>query len=358
MKMIPGLMLTALAVAVASAPVLAQPPVAASAPKIAVAAPTVAVSAPAIATTVASPAIATTIATPAIRTNITAPAVATTITPVAVVTTAPQVAPPPVPPAPPAPPDAPAVAATAPVAPVAAMARQARPPATAPVAPVVAMARQARPPEPPAPPDAEAVQKPPAPPAPPKPAKATQAPQPPPPPDAPVPPGRERIEPDPVNIRFEVTISYQAGTGAPVKRTALLTVANNTGEYFDSGRLRSGNNVPVPTTTLTTKSEDGKETPADKPMVSYQYRSVGLNVDVQRAAVLSGNRVRATLNVEFSGMDEKSQAVGSAPSFPTFSQRIGLYLENGKPVVVAQSSDFVENAERKQTVEVKATILR
>jgi hypothetical protein len=170
-------------------------------------------------------------------------------------------------------------------------------------------------------------------------------------------PGRERIDPDPVNIRFDVTITYQAGTAAPVKRTATLTVANNTGgPGVMGGSLRSGSSIPVATTTLTTKAEDGKETPAAKPLTSYSYRSVGLNVDVQNAGIVQG-KVRATLNVESSGLDEKTTS-SSMPSFPTFSQRMPLYLESGKPVLVAQSSDVVDNVERKQTVEVKATILR
>jgi hypothetical protein len=171
-------------------------------------------------------------------------------------------------------------------------------------------------------------------------------------------PGRERIEVDRVNVRFEVTIGYQAGTAAPVKRTAVITVANNSGSGFSGASLRSGNNVPVPTTLLTTKGDDGKETPAPKPLVSYNYRSVGLNVDVIQAAVVPGNRVRASLTIEFSGVDDKASSAAPAPSFPTFSQRMSLYLDSGKPLVVAQSSDFVDDVERKQTVEVKATILR
>ena len=169
-------------------------------------------------------------------------------------------------------------------------------------------------------------------------------------------PGRERIDPDPVNIRFEVTISYQAAAAAPIKRTAVLTVANNTGggPGFDRASLRSGNNVPVPTTTF----PEAKDSGATRPITSFSYRSVGLNVDVRNAALLPGNRVRATLNVEFSGVDEKTPSTTAAPSFPTFSQSISLYFDNGKPVLVAQSSDVVDNVERKQTVEVKATILR
>ena len=164
-----------------------------------------------------------------------------------------------------------------------------------------------------------------------------------------------------------MTISYQAGTAPPIRRTAALTVANNTGSGFARGSLRSGNNVPVPTTTFAPvaaaapRGEEGREpapTPAPKPMVSYNYRSVGLNVDVNQAAVVPGNKVRAMLNVEFSGVDEKSASTSGAPSFPTFSQSISLYLESGKPVTIAQSSDFVDNVERKQSVEVKATILR
>jgi len=171
-----------------------------------------------------------------------------------------------------------------------------------------------------------------------------------------------------VNIRFEVTISYQAGTAAPIRRTAELTVANNTGGGFPRSSLRSGNNVPVPSTTFVPAPapaparEDSTAAaaaaPVPKPMVSYNYRSVGLNVDVNQAAVVPGNRVRALLQVEFSGVDEKSASTAGAPSFPTFSQSISLYLESGKPVLVAQSSDFVDNVERKQSVEVKATILR
>ena len=95
-----------------------------------------------------------------------------------------------------------------------------------------------------------------------------------------------------------------------------------------------------------------------KPLTSFNYRSVGLNVDVQQAAVIPGNRVRAYLNVEFSGIDEKTASTAGAPSFPTFSQSLSLYLENGKPVLVAESNDFADNVERKQSVEVKATILR
>ncbi len=199
--------------------------------------------------------------------------------------------------------------------------------------------------------------KPPAPPAAPDPATAPQAPEPP-----PAGPGRERVESDPVNVRFDVTVSYQAGTAAPVKRSASIVVSNGSGMALRRGILRSGNSIPVPTTTFTplgaATREDGKEMPAPKPMTAYNYRSVGFNVDVEQAAVLPGNRVRAVINIESSGVDDKAPNATGAPSFPTFSQALPLYLESGKPVMVAQSTEIVDNVERRQTVEVKATILR
>jgi hypothetical protein len=174
-------------------------------------------------------------------------------------------------------------------------------------------------------------------------------------------PGRERGEPDPVNIQFMVTTTIESPESPPAKaskRVAILTVSNGTGNAFRGGVLRAGNNVPVASTSLVTRAEDGKETPAAKPLTSYNYRSVGLNVDVEQATVVAGNRVRASLSVEFSGVDERTGpgASGVPPSFPTFSQRVSLYLESGKPVLVAQSTDLATGVS--QMVEVKATILR
>lgn len=159
------------------------------------------------------------------------------------------------------------------------------------------------------------------------------------------------------NVRVEVTISYQVGNGVPVKRSATLTVADQ-----GSGSLRSGNQVAVPSTTSyapsTTAKGDSAILAPPIPTTSFNYRSVGLNVDA-RNVYIQGNRARLNLSVEFSAIDEKTaDSAGRPPSFPTFSQNLALVLESGKPIIVGQSSDFVDNVERKQSVEVKATILR
>ncbi|HEX7487097.1 MAG TPA: hypothetical protein VF332_13165 [Vicinamibacterales bacterium] len=155
------------------------------------------------------------------------------------------------------------------------------------------------------------------------------------------------------NVRLDVTISYQVGTGAPIRRTAVLTVADQ-----GSGSLRAGNQVSVPSTTLVAAAAkgDGATPPAPTPVTSFNYRSVGMNVDAKRVFI-QGNKAKMDLSIEFSAIDEKADASGR-PTFPTFSQNLSLILENGKPLVVAQTSDYVDNVERKQSVEVRATILR
>ena len=168
------------------------------------------------------------------------------------------------------------------------------------------------------------------------------------------------------NVRVEITISYQVGQGAPVKRSASLVVASQN----DSGSLQSGNQVPVPSTSFVplapAAKSDGSLVPstpaAGSPVTSFSYRSVGLNLDARNVRV-SGNRAKMNLNVEFSAIDEKagdsSRGAGPGyPSFPTFSQNLAVVLENGKPLVIAQTSDIVDNVARKQSVEVTATILK
>ena len=159
------------------------------------------------------------------------------------------------------------------------------------------------------------------------------------------------------NVKVEVTITYQVGNAAPVKRMATLMVADQ-----GRGSLRSGNQVAVPSTTFVPTTQamkpEGSAPAPPSPLTSFTYKSVGLNLDANRVYI-QGNKTRMELSVEFSAIDEKpADGSGRPPSFPTFSQNLTLVLESGKPVIVGQSSDVVDNVERKQTVEVKATILR
>jgi len=166
--------------------------------------------------------------------------------------------------------------------------------------------------------------------------------------------GRDPL-PGAVNVRFDVTISYQVGTQPPVVRTATLTVVEGTDSATRNNSLRAGNQVAVPATRVGSgeKADGGPGVP----VTSYQYRSVGISLDIRNVSVFA-NRVKANFGVEFSAVDEPRAGSALPPSFPTFQQSFSLVLDSGKPVLVAQSSDQVDNVDRVQKVEVKATILR
>jgi hypothetical protein len=166
----------------------------------------------------------------------------------------------------------------------------------------------------------------------------------------------------PLNVKVDVTIADQGGTTPGFKKTMSVTVADRA-----RSSIRSRIDLPVPTTTFTpAASAQDREKPASiNPMVSYNYRSLGLNLDVSEIAI-DGNFVRLRLTIEYSPLDEKpvegdarvAAPPGMPPAIANFQQTLSLILEDGKPLTVAQTSDPIPSRDRRQTVEVKATILR
>ncbi len=162
-------------------------------------------------------------------------------------------------------------------------------------------------------------------------------------------PPAEEQQGQPINIRFEATFSYQVGTGTPLKRSISVAVADQR-----SGSVRSTTQLPVPAPTVYTVAGKGtEETP--KPPLSFTYKPVGLNMDV-RGIRVGGNEIRVHITLDFTSVDEKTAL--NVPAFPSFQQSLDLVLTNGKPLIVAQSSDWVGDVERRQSVEVKATIVK
>ena len=161
-----------------------------------------------------------------------------------------------------------------------------------------------------------------------------------------------------MNVRIEVTITDQTGSGAPTKKTVSLTVSDE-----GTGSVRSGVTVPILSGVFTPTA--GKEGEA-KPATSFSYRDMGLSLDVRNVRI-RGNYVRLRLAVEYNPVDEKMASIegptasllAQAPaSFARFSQTLDLALENGKPLIVASSSDPVPSRNRTASLEVKATILK
>jgi len=155
------------------------------------------------------------------------------------------------------------------------------------------------------------------------------------------------------NVRIEVTITDQTGN-APAIKKAMSLVANR------QGSVRSGVNVPIATTTFGAAGQGGLNT---IPVTSFNYRTMGLSLDVRDVYVSTANgMIRAQLSLEYNPIDEgaeKSAVSATTPaSFSNFSQSFTLELENGKPLLVAQTSDPVPSRNRTLSVEVKATIVK
>ena len=171
-------------------------------------------------------------------------------------------------------------------------------------------------------------------PAPPAPPAIARAPRPstgdaqaPPPPAAPEVAHAPRPRGQLANVRVDVTVTDQTGTGPAITKTMTLTVADG-----ESAMIRNETEMKTPDS----------------------VRSAPFSVDVR--AVIDGDRVRLDVGLDYQVLDAASTQTPGPPTRALFKGRQALVLENGKPLVISQSSDPM--SDRKVTVEVKGTIIR
>jgi hypothetical protein len=137
-----------------------------------------------------------------------------------------------------------------------------------------------------------------------------------------------------VNIRVEFTLSDQRGATAPVKRTVSMIVADGR-----TGQIRSQSEV----------------------FGLGANPNVPLNIDTSPELIADG-KVRLSFNLQYDwpAPIEQNDSTRNPPRGTVIKtsmhDSISLILENGKPMVVAQSADPI--GDRQVTVEVKATVLR
>jgi hypothetical protein len=157
---------------------------------------------------------------------------------------------------------------------------------------------------------------------------AADRPAPPPPPPAPAPVAQPAGQA--VNVKVDVTITDQRGAEATVKRNVSVIAADG---YL--GRVRAISSL-------------------------IGQGEVPLNVDATPTLLKDGKiRLQFTLSYDWSAPYEPS-----APGNPLIGKvsrtnlqnSVSLVLENGKPMIAAQSADPV--GDRTVSVEVKATILK
>ena len=152
---------------------------------------------------------------------------------------------------------------------------------------------------------------------------APRAPQGPPPPSttpAPTPQPPRKIRGRDLNVQVELTISDQLANAAPEKRLVSMMIAD--GAF---GRIRS----------------------TDNPLVAM------LNVDA-RPEILDNDRLVVEMTIEYRPLAPDGTAPTKRPT--GLNEQLTVILQNGKPLMVSQAADPV--ADRKMTVEVRATILK
>jgi len=147
----------------------------------------------------------------------------------------------------------------------------------------------------------------------------------------------------PVNIRIEVSITDQTGTGSSAKKVVSMIASDR-----QPVNVRSSASVPVKSPTM------GGPTAVQ----SFTYRTVQINVDARPAIIQKEpNKVSVNFGLEYLPTTRISaQEESSEPGLTSWNQRLSVILESGKPMVVSQAAD--PTSDRKITVEVTATILK
>jgi hypothetical protein len=140
----------------------------------------------------------------------------------------------------------------------------------------------------------------------------------------------------PVNIRLELTITDQAGPGEPVRKQVTMLVAD-------------GQNANVRTSGHQRVSASGTFPVTDVP--------ISINVDA-RPLILRDGSIRLNLGLEYQPRPNSAQpdAAVQAAQMSSLNERIGLIVQDGKPLMISQASD--PGSDRKVTVELRATVVK
>ena len=136
------------------------------------------------------------------------------------------------------------------------------------------------------------------------------------------------------NVRVDVKIIDERGGQPAITKTLSLTVADR-----NNGSIRAS-------------AEEPPGAKGENSALPAVFRSIPLNVDA--GPIIEGNRIRLQLGLEYNSVDTATEA----KQYPKLElkQRLGLVLEDGKALRVAQSADPL--SDRRVNLEVTATILR
>jgi hypothetical protein len=141
-----------------------------------------------------------------------------------------------------------------------------------------------------------------------------------------------------IPLKVQLVVSRYQGEKKVSSLPYTIAVVANDG---DKTSLRMGVDVPVPTTVFS----GPKDGPANIPMTSYGYRSVGTNIDCG-ARTIDDGLFRLDIAIEDSSIfvqDKESTAgrMPNTPSFRKFTSTFNLLLRDGQTVQHTSATDPV-----------------
>jgi hypothetical protein len=155
----------------------------------------------------------------------------------------------------------------------------------------------------------------------------------------------------PVPLRVQIVVArYQGEKKISSLPYTLSVVANDN----DKTSMRMGVDVPIPTTVFS----GGKEGAATVPITSYNYRSVGTNIDCSARSVDDG-LFRLDLAVEDSsifGADKDAGARQPAPSLRRFTSTFNVMMRDGQTLQHTAATDPVSGEVLR--IDVTLTVLK
>lgn len=144
------------------------------------------------------------------------------------------------------------------------------------------------------------------------------------------------------NVRLQLTITDQSGSGLPVKKVMTLVLAG-----MGNGRVRSSGQVY-------------RQASADNPTSGFEAVTLNADANIDR---IDGDKVRAFITVEYApapvsqaSVESQGTVVNMFGHGSPLNQSVQVVLTDGKPLVIVETADPI--TDRKVTLEAVATILR
>jgi hypothetical protein len=156
-----------------------------------------------------------------------------------------------------------------------------------------------------------------------------------------------------VGVKVQVVISRYQGEKKISSMPYVLGVVVNGGKTS----LRMGVDVPVASTVFTSPTKDG---PATVPSVSYNYRSVGTNIDITAESGPDGYyKLSMTVqdsSVQLDTTDRAKALVPGVPMFRSFNSSFPLLLRDGQTTQYTSATDPVSGEVTK--IDVTLNVLK